>query len=221
MRNENHSQTQRFSQSPKDIQNFHLGGGIKRRRRFIRDHSGGLASNRLGNENSLALSSAELMGISARDALRLLPKKCLKNFARSSIELVSIAHSMCGQYSPNLLSNTDGRMKSNRRLLENQRNALAANCPKFLRLSFQKILTLKQNIAAGNNGVAAKQPQQRHRERTFSRSGFTENTDDLARLHAKTDSAERAINVSGARAVGDAEFANFQNRLHASHFEAC
>ena len=57
--------------------------GIERRCRFICNYHGRPASNRLGNQNALALSAAELMWIRTRDALCLPRKKSLKNFACS------------------------------------------------------------------------------------------------------------------------------------------
>src|SRR5215831_12515740 len=126
---------------------------------------------------------------------------------------------MRGQYSANLLVNSNRWMKSNRRLLEDQRNAFAANGLEFLRLSLQKILPLKQNSAV-HNGVPPKQPQQRYRKRTFSRSGFSKDPKHLAGLQAEADPVERTMKIFAARAICEMEIANFQNRPHALHVEA-
>jgi hypothetical protein len=106
-------------------------------------------------------------------------------------------------------------MKSNGRLLKYQRNVFAANGLKLTGLRFEKILPLKQNSAVGNNGVPAEQPQQRYRQRAFSRAGFSKDAQDLSRFQAKTDSVERARKVSIPRAISHSEIANFQNRPHA------
>src|ERR1700757_232537 len=122
---------------------------------------------------------------------------------------------MRSQYSANLLANAHSRMKSNGRFLKNQRDVLSANGLKLTGLRFEKILPLQQNSAVGNNGVPAEQPQQRYRQRTFSRAGFSKDTQDLSRSQAKTDSVERARKVSIPRAISHSEIANFQNRPHA------
>jgi len=75
---------------------------------------------------------------------------------------------MCSQYSANLLVNSNRRMKSSGRFLEDQRNISAANGLELIRLRFEKILPLVQDRATCNDGVAVEQPQQRYRKRAFS-----------------------------------------------------
>ena len=83
-------------------------------------------------------------------------------------------------------------MEGNGWLLEDQRNALAADCLKQAGLGIEKILALKQNSAVDNNGAATEQPQQRYRKRTFARSGLSKDAQNLSPLQMKTNSVDRS-----------------------------
>src|SRR5690349_11668368 len=115
--NENHREPQAFPEPSKNIQDFFLGCRIKRCRRFISDYDGRTAGNRLGDQNALALSSAELMRIRTRDALRLFSKESLKNLACSPLQLLFVPHSVRRQYLANLLLDAPGWMNGNGRFL--------------------------------------------------------------------------------------------------------
>ncbi len=106
-------------------------------------------------------------------------------------------------------------MQRHGRLLENQGDVLAANSLKLVGVGLKKIPPFKQDRAARDDRVPTKESQDGCGECTFPRSRFPEDPQDLAGFKTKTDSVKRLVCIASARAVGDSEISNFQNRSHA------
>src|SRR4029077_12752416 len=86
VRDEYHRKPQPLPELSKHSDNFHLRRGVKRSRRLIRDHDGRTAGDRLSDQHPLPLTSAELVRIGARNAVRLLAKDFCKDLVRPFVQ---------------------------------------------------------------------------------------------------------------------------------------
>src|SRR5712664_1482677 len=187
VRDEDHRETQFFPERSKHPENFHLCGGIERRGRFIGDHHGRTAGDRLRDQHTLPLSSTELMWIRARNAIRLFRKNLCENLTRPFVQHAFFQGTVRGQHLANLFADAHGWMECKGRFLENQRNAPATDLLQFVRLGLQKILPFKMDSPANDLSIPGKEPHKRYGERAFARSGFAEDAHDLAGHEIKTD----------------------------------
>src|SRR5712664_2186549 len=162
VRDEDHRETQFFPERSKHPENFHLCGGIERRGRLIGDHHGRTAGDGLRDQHALPLSSTELMWIRARNAIRLFRKNLCENLTRPFVQRAFVQGTMRGQHLANLFADAHGWMECKRRLLENQRNAPAADLLQFLRIGLQKILPFKADIPARDLSISGKKPHKRY-----------------------------------------------------------
>ena len=106
-------------------------------------------------------------------------------------------------------------MESKGRLLENQRDALAADSLKLVRLGVKKIPPIKQDGARRDDPVRTKESQDGCSEGTFPRSRFPENAHDLSGLKTKADSVECRESTSTTRGIRNSKISNFQKGPHA------
>ena len=72
MSDENHGEAELLLESTKELEDFLLGRGVERRSGFIGNHEGRPARDRLRDEHSLALASAQFVGIGAGNAFGVL-----------------------------------------------------------------------------------------------------------------------------------------------------
>src|ERR1700687_2154007 len=168
VRDEDHRQTQSFPERPKHSENFHLRRGVERRGRFIGNHHGRAADDRLRDQHALPLSSTKLVWIGARNPVRLFRKDLRENFTRPFVQRAFPRGTVRGQHLANLRAGAHGWMESKRRLLENQRNAPATDLLQFLRLGLQKILPFKVDSPASDLPIPGEEPHKRYGERAFA-----------------------------------------------------
>src|SRR6266478_953495 len=86
VRDEDHRESQFFPERSKHTEDFHLCRGVERRRRFVGNHNGRAAGNRLRDKHTLPLPSAQLVWIRTRNAVRLLEKEQCENFMYSIVK---------------------------------------------------------------------------------------------------------------------------------------
>ncbi len=65
---ENHREAELLLEGPEELQNFLLRGGVEGRRRFIGNDEGRIASDGLGDEDTLALAATQFVGIGTGNA---------------------------------------------------------------------------------------------------------------------------------------------------------
>src|ERR1700745_3150822 len=91
----------------------HKGENLRLQRRvqlagwFICDHQRGTARNRLRNDYPLTLTSAELVGITRGDPLRIIEAHFLKQLQNAFLSLVAIQPQVSAQHLGNLRANPD------------------------------------------------------------------------------------------------------------------
>src|SRR6266478_161111 len=187
VRDEDHRETQFFPERSKHSENFHLRRAVERRGRLIGNHHRRAADDRLRDQHALALSSAKLVRIRARNAVRLFRKDFCENLTGPFAERAFSRGTVRGQYPANLFTGAHGWMECKRWLLENQRNAPATDLLQFLRLGLQKILPFKVDSPASDLPIPGKEPHQRYGESAFARSGFAEDAQYFAGHESKTD----------------------------------
>src|SRR5580698_3668534 len=90
MRDENHGEAEILLESPKELEDFLLCGGVERRGWFIGNHERGTACYRLRDEDPLALPSAQFVGIRAGDAFGVRRKNRSENLAGFVVHSASI-----------------------------------------------------------------------------------------------------------------------------------
>src|ERR1700674_2566121 len=86
VRDKDHRETQSFPELSKHSENFHLRHGVERGGRLISDHHGRAAGDRLCDQHTLPLSSAKLVRIRARDAVRLFRENLGENLSRPFVQ---------------------------------------------------------------------------------------------------------------------------------------
>jgi len=157
VRDEDHRQAEFFLERSKEAENFHLRGGVKRRRGFVRDDDRGAAGNGLGDEDALALAAAELMRIRVRDAAGVCRKEQREYFASALTQNAVARLRVRGQHLTNLFAGAHGGMEREKRLLENHGDARAADATQFLGVGLQKVLAFKKDGAMGDPSIRWKE----------------------------------------------------------------
>jgi len=143
VRDEDHRQTPSFPERLKHGEEFHLRRGVERRGRLISNHNGWAAGNRLRDEHALPLSSAQLVWIGARNAVRIFSKEFCENLTRPLVQRAFSRGAVRGQHLTNLFARAQGWMERQGGLLENQRNAPATDLLQFVRFGPEKIFPFK------------------------------------------------------------------------------
>jgi len=81
VRDKNHCEAELLAKSSEEQQNFPLRGGVEGRGRFIGNDQGRPAGDSLGDEHTLALSSAQFVGIGAGNAFGACGKNSCEKLA--------------------------------------------------------------------------------------------------------------------------------------------
>src|SRR5882672_9339336 len=104
----------------KHAKDFSLSRGIERGGRFIGNQKGWSASNRLRDQDSLPLPSAQLVGIRVRNSICRFWKKRREDLPRFRAQDALACRFMRGKHLENLFTGAYCRMKSNGWLLVDQ-----------------------------------------------------------------------------------------------------
>ncbi len=143
---ENHREAELLPKGPEELQDFLLRCGVEGRGRFIGDDERRPAGDRLGDEYSLTLASAQFVRIGAGDAFGVLGKNRREKLADFFVERASIQRFVGGHNVGNLLSDLQGGMERGRRLLKDQADASAANFPEIFGTRREQILSLRKGL---------------------------------------------------------------------------
>jgi hypothetical protein len=127
VRDKNHREAELLPERAKELQDFLLSGGVERRGGFIGNDEGRAAGGRLGDEDALALASAQFVRIRAGNAFGVFRKHRGEKVGGFFSQIASIQSFVGGQNIADLLAYLQRRMQGGGRFLRDKTDASTAN----------------------------------------------------------------------------------------------
>ena len=173
------------------IQDFRLHRRIQGSGGLVGYDQGWTADNRLGNNHSLSLPSAELMRESGINVTFASESHLREQLFRGCPRLPDGQVLMGTEHLGNLIADAHDRVQRRPGFLMHQRNAGATY---VLQISFaqrKEIDSLKYNLALLDDGGFGQEAKQRKRHRGFAASRFSQDAQGFTRLQLESHAAQR------------------------------
>jgi hypothetical protein len=196
------------------VQNFGLHLHVERSGGFVGNYQIWPACQRLGDGDSMQLSAAELMRVSAVYPFDVCQVDVAQNRLDFQLARCTGELTVRENYFSNLIADSHYGAQCQPRLLVNQRNPSASNSAQQLLWQLQEILIAKQNRAV-KPGVCRKQSQDGSRESAFATTGFSEDSDYLPRANLEIEFPQDSGRRGAARNVTHAQPADAEQTLDA------
>jgi hypothetical protein len=106
-----------FSQLSHEAQDLHAQRGIEFARRFVGDHQSRMARHRLRNDDTLPLSTAQLMGVGSKDVVRSVKTNPQEQLFDAPLALPRSYARMRSKHFRNQFADREDRVQSERWIL--------------------------------------------------------------------------------------------------------
>ena len=196
-------------------QDLRLHGDVERGGRLVGDQQFGIAHQRHRDHDALAQSARELMRKLAEPHLRRGDADAAHQFDRPLQCRRARAALVAGQHFSHLRADRKGRVEAGHRLLEDHRDAIAAQ-PRHLAVrQRQQIRAGKAHSLGGTLAATGEQVHDRKRGHRLAAAGFADQAMGLALLDLERGAAHRRT----AAAEGHLEILDLQQRAHRNRSE--
>ena len=179
---EQHGHAELALQRLQQLEDLRLDGDVERGGRLVGDQQVGLVGERHGDHDALALAAGELMRdrrCSRRSGLSrptLRSSSSTRRARRGVVEAVVQLHDLA-----DLLLDGVQRVERGHRLLEDDRDLLAADLAHVMARRLEQVLAAEADLAGGMRGRRiGQQPQDRQRRDGLARARFADQRHDLA-----------------------------------------
>ena len=197
-------------QALQDFQHLALHGNVEGRRRLVGDDELGPAGDRHGDHDALALAAAQLVWIGAHDTLRIA----------DVLVFEQLDCSLVGSCAGNVLVQQDGfhdlltagedRIQRRHRVLEDHRDAAAAQLAQGRLGHLQQVGAVEQNLAARDPCIGWQKVENTQRHQCLAATAFAHETEDFTLLDVEGHTVHGRLQ-SFAGLKGDLDVVDLQH----------
>ncbi len=167
-------------------------GDVERRRRLVGDQQPGLAGDRHGDHHALLLSAGQFVRIGADARLRFGNADLVHQLDHAIRQAASRQVRMEPQHFLDLPADREYRIQRGHRLLEDDRDVLAADLAQFVFGSLAQVAPGERNPAVdADDRVLGKQPDDRHRRDALARTRLAHQRQRAVLRHVEADVPHR------------------------------
>src|SRR6516225_3035368 len=202
-------------------EDLRLNGDVQRRGRLVRDEEIRLVGERHRNHDALPLTTRQLMRITVKPRFGLGNADLGKQFERPLSRHRGADIVVQVQHLADLVLDRVQRIERGHRLLENNRNVVAADAANLVLRQRQQVATVEADAAGGMGGCRIRQQfQDRQRRHRFSGARLANQCHALAAPDLERDAIDRK-RAAGLLVERHREIADVEQRLvggvHADH----
>ena len=195
------------------VENFQLHGHIQRRGRFVGNQQFRLVGQGHGDHHPLALPAGQLVGQGLEAFARLRDADHFQQLQGARSGLLAGQALVQQKDFIDLLFDAVQRVQRRHRLLEDHRNAVAANALQGFFVLLQQVLAFMADAAAGVLGQGVgQQAQDRVRSHRLARAAFTDQRQRLAFADVETDAIHHPVDLVAGYKLDD-QVAHFDQVL--------
>jgi hypothetical protein len=196
-----------------ELQDLRLHGDVERRRRLVGDQEVRAVGERHGDHHALALAAGKLMRILPEPRRRLGDLHLLQQGAGPLGRCLAAHLVVQMEDLADLLADRVDRVQRRHRLLEDHRDAVAAQRPLLLLAVVDDVVTVEGDARALRHRRAV--PQQAHdraRRHRLAAAGFADQRDRLALVELEGDVTHR-LELPALDLEADADIAGIEDQL--------
>src|SRR4051812_725744 len=203
-------------ESGEQVEDLRLDRHVERGRRLVGDQELRLARERDRDHRPLPHAAGELVGVVLNAILRVRDPDLVEQLDRARVPRLAVHREVRLERLADLPPDGDYRVQARHRVLEDDRDVLAADFAQLALREREQIATLEVRLARGDRRVAGEDPEQRERGDALAATGLADEPERLARGDPERNAVD-SVDGATLRVELDSQVIDLQQRVSYGH----